>query len=132
MPAWQYEVDEQPKRKHHWDKPRAGFEFVGNDDVPIGKCPSTMSLEEAGRLLNDGVPFFPDGWKESFPKRIYAVHDGVVYRATPTNPGKSYHGFPATSRELNRLPSSMRNAILQKAQVLGCAEGVRRWMSQSP
>lgn len=133
MSTWQYEVDDHPKWKHHWNRPDPGFVFVGHEDVPVGKCPNSMTTQEAENLLNDGgIPFFPVGWKASHPKRIYVVHDGAVYRAVETIPGRSYHGFPATGEELRRLPSSIRNAILKRAQQLRCEDKVRRWMSQNP
>lgn len=133
MPPWRYEVDEERKRKHHWDRPVPGFVFVGHEDVPIGRCPSGMTTQEAENLLNDGgISFFPVGWKASHPKRIYVVYDGAVYRAVETNPGRSYHGFPETGEELRRLPSSIRNAILKRAQRLGCEDKAQRWMSQNP
>ena len=130
--SWRYEVDEKHKWKHHWDRLIPGFVFLGHDDVPVGKCPSDMTSEQAEKLLNEGIPFFPEGWKASHPKRIYVVHDGAVYRAAETNPGSSYHGFPETGAELRHLPSSIRNAILKKAQELGCEVKVQRWMNQNP
>ncbi len=36
---WLYEPDENPKRKHHWNKDYAGFVEVGPNRV--GKCPAT-------------------------------------------------------------------------------------------
>ena len=80
-----YEADEDPKRKHHWDKDHAGFIKVGPSRV--GTCPAKMNMSDAQALLNDAIPYFPPRWSRPYPKRLYAVSDGVVYRASPTNPG---------------------------------------------
>jgi hypothetical protein len=58
-PAWAYEVDERPKRKHHWDRNEPGFVVVGRER--IGKCPNhlapTGSLQQRlDELLRSGIP----------------------------------------------------------------------------
>jgi hypothetical protein len=113
---WLYEPDEVPKRKHHWKEPRAGFVMVGN--VLIGKCPSTMTLESAEELLNSGVEWSPKGWQREYPQRIYAVSDGVLYRATPTNPGRSYHGFP---EHYSRFPRGIDRCAIKLLDWRGSA-----------
>ena len=89
---WEYEPDENPKRKHSWDKDEAGFITVGT--VVVGKCPKGISNSTARELLNAGIPWSPKNWEHDYPKRIYAIYQDVLYRAMTTNPGKSYHGFP--------------------------------------
>lgn len=126
---WKYSPDEDPKRKHHWDRPHAGFVEVGG--VQIGKCPSGITNQQAEDALNAGIPWhnprIPNvGW----PDRIYIVHDGVVYRAKPTNPGTSYHAFPELPAELNNLPGSLRAKIIARAQELGCQTEVIQWMKR--
>lgn len=127
-PRWRYEADETPKRKHHWNREEAGFVRVGS--TLVGKCPAGLTLSVAEQLINDGIEFRPPGWSRAYPQRIYVVHEGVVYRATPTNPGSSYHGFPERGSELRRLPRSIWNRILERAETLGCSEAVKRWMQQ--
>ena len=92
---WRYEADEDPKRKHHWNKDHAGFVKVGPNR--IGKCPAKMSAYDAEALLNDAIPYFPPRWSKPYPKRLYAVSDGVVYRASPTNPGTLLPWVPRAS-----------------------------------
>lgn len=125
---WKYEVDEKPKRKHHWDQPFADFLKVHG--VLIGKCPSNLSFEEAEKLLNEGVAYPPDTSIGSAPARIYSVKDGVVYRATSTNPGVSYHGFPELGSELRRLPKSTLKAIIELAERKGCSAEVQKWIKR--
>ena len=126
---WRYEADEVPKRRHGWNRKHAGFKKVGA--TLVGKCPSGMSLSDAQGLLDDAVAFYTPRWRHSHPTRLYAVSDGVVYRATPTVPGRSYHGFPEHS---SKFPSG-RNAVIVKQQLLarakqlGCEQEVRRWMN---
>jgi hypothetical protein len=124
---WTYEPDETPKRKHHWARNEAGFVKVGN--IRIGKCPANLTIEDAERLLNVGVPWSPRGWTKNFPERIYCVHDGWVFRATVTRPGSSYHGFPEL-RE--KLPPDRRlhEELLRKARTLGVESErrVKQWL----
>ena len=126
---WRYEPDEDPKRKHHWDRDHAGFVKVGPSRV--GKCPATMSLSQAQALLDDAIPFVPPRWSRSYPKRLYAVSDGVVYRASPTNPGTSYHGFPEHPSAFPRTGSAreVKRQLLERARQQGCENEVRRWMN---
>jgi hypothetical protein len=123
---WVYEPDEVPKRKHHWKEPRAGFVMVGN--VWIGKCPSTMTLESAEELLNSGIEWSPKGWRSEYPQRIYVVSDGVLYRAMPTNPGRSYHGFPEHHSLFPAGNLSLRQKIIELAKERNCESELRRWM----
>lgn len=123
--TWRYEPDENPKRKHAWGNPYAGF--VTMQGIQIGKCPNNISIPDAERLLNGGIPVEATRSASAWPKRIYIVHDGVVYRATPTNPGVSYHAFPERAEDFRRLPRHDQEAILDEAERLGQGDQVRRW-----
>jgi hypothetical protein len=124
--VWRYEPDETPKRKHHWKENFAGFETVGS--VLVAKCPNGMSLEQAEDLLNDGIEWSPRGWLNDYPQRIYAVLDGVLYRAMPTNPGASYHGFPEHHSRFPAGNRALRQRVLEQAARRGCELELRRWM----
>jgi hypothetical protein len=121
---WEYEPDERPKRKHSWDKDEAGFIRTGS--AIVGKCPKGISNTTAKGLLNAGIEWRPSRWEHSYPQRIYAIYQDVVYRAMPTNPGKSYHGFPEHPDSFLELPKALKEKILELAKQLGCLEGVRR------
>jgi hypothetical protein len=125
---WSYEADETPKRKHHWDRPYAGFVDVCGQRV--GKCPSDLSISAAEVALNAGVPWTPSRWRHAYPQRIYAVLDGVVYRATPTVPGVSYHGFPERPEEITNDGrfKGVLTQLTQHAQRDGCLEEFNYWM----
>jgi hypothetical protein len=122
---WEYDPGEDPKKRHHWEKNEAGF--VEIDGKPVGKCPNNISPAQARELLNDGVPWVPHRWRSRYPKRIYVVHDGVIYRAEPTNPGKSYHGFPELPVKFRELPRDIQDRILACARNKGCYEAAKRW-----
>lgn len=126
--AWLYEPEGWPKLKHHWQREEAGFVEVGSELV--AKCPLGMSLRDAQALLDVSVPYFPPRWSRPYPQRLYAVNAGVVYRATPTNPGVSYHGFPEHPRlfPANGNAIRVKRLLLSEAERQGCVQEVRRWM----
>jgi len=126
---WVYEPDEDPKWKHHWDRDHAGFIKRGPNSV--GKCPADMSLSDAQALISDAVPYHPPRWSRPYPQRLYAVSGGVVYRATPTNPGVSYHGFPEHPQAFPRDAGAreVRRQLLERAKRQGFEREVRRWMN---
>ena len=127
--TWVYEPDEYPKRKHHWDRSHAGFIRRGPNRV--GKCPADMSLLDAQALINDAVPYRSPRWHRPYPQRLYAVSGGVVYRATPTNPGVSYHGFPEYPQAFPRDANAreVKRRLLERARQQGSETDVRRWMN---
>lgn len=125
--TYEYEPDEVPKKKHHWGNDHAGLLEVGGEVV--GKCPAKMSLTAAEDLLNDGLPWFPHRWLRSYPQRIYGIYGGVLYRATPTNPGTSYHGFPEHPALFPKGAQDLKRDILARAREQDCETEVRTWMN---
>jgi len=123
---WLYEPDEDPKRKHHWNQNEAGFVAVGA--IFVGKCPHSMSIRIAQTLLDGGIEWSPKAWTEPYPQRIYCVWDGVLYRATPTIPGRSYHGFSRTSSKFPPGNRALRDQIIDLARERDCERELRAWM----
>lgn len=123
---WTYVPDENPKRKHHWSNNFAGFRKFGN--TLIGKCPNNLSMHECEAMLNSGIPWTPDRWTKKYPKRIYNIHHGVVYRATPTVGGVSYHGFPERPEQ---FPREISDQLIALADQLGFGNEVRTWLKVS-
>lgn len=118
------------RAKHCWNNTRA--EVVRNGSAAVGKCPSTLSKEQARNLLDDaeyegkvaGQPI-----SEVQPQRMWNVHRGVVYEAVPTQAG-SYHGYPWFGRPgRNRLSRSVRAALKQRAEQQGFGREFRDWMA---
>ncbi|MEX2620810.1 MAG: hypothetical protein WD250_11400 [Egibacteraceae bacterium] len=124
---FEYEPDEHPKRKHRWGRDEAGFAMVRGRKV--GKCPRGFSLETAQSLVNSGMPWSPQSWRHQHPKRIYVVHDGVVYRAVETVPGRSYHGFPEAPEGFPRGARMLKEQLLRRAVEQGQEHDVKRWMN---
>ncbi|MBK9386940.1 MAG: hypothetical protein IPN34_19165 [Planctomycetes bacterium] len=126
-----YEPDEHPKRKHYWNRDEADFVTLESGAI-VGKCPVSISAqpEEALRLLRRGFGWNPRGWTKPHPQRIYTFDDdGIVYRATPTNPGRSYHGFPER-RELFPADRGLKVALLVAAKEHGLSDEAVERLSQ--
>lgn len=88
-----YEYDPGERRgKHRWSNDYAGFE--SEDGLQVGKCPSSIDRTRAQALLNGGIPWHNPAIDSAHPQSIFAVDRGAIYKATPTVPGRSYHGFP--------------------------------------
>lgn len=136
--GWKYEPDETPKRKHAWSNDTAGF--VDVHGVKVGKCPKTLTIEHIQQMLDGEVEgaevleWRPaSGWRFDCPKRLYLVYEGVVYRAMPTRPGFSYHGFPESDDPdafpKGRRGRELKERIIAAARQQGCEAEVRKWMS---
>lgn len=126
---WLYEPDEQPKKKHHWTRSFAGFLEV--DGEKVGKCPSTIDAPMAEKLLNtQSLAYHNPRAPGPLPDRLYLVHSGIVYRATWTRPGVSFHAFPEDGAHLRKLPGRVRRDIVALAVRLGCRAEVEEWMAQ--
>lgn len=123
---WTYEPDPQRKHKKGWTNDFPGFVTVAN--TLVGKCPHNLTNEECEEFLNQGVEYRPRRWRHSYPDRIYNIINGVVYRATPTVPGKSYHGFPERQERVAELPRELRKRLLALAEQKGCREEVEKWL----
>lgn len=119
---WDYDPGVR-RFKHKWSRPEAGFDE--RRGVPIGKCPNSITVKQAERLLNSGVPW-PEEWESSsqHPSRIYNVFEGVVYEAVPTMRGYSYHGFPARKR----LPRLVLCELEKRATEAGFAQEFKQWI----
>ena len=125
-----YEPGEH-RTKHCWNEPHAGV--VRNGSTCIGKCPNTLSKEQARDLLDDaefdgkvaGVPI-----SQVQPKRMWNVYRGIVYEEVPTQAG-SYHGYPWFGRPgRNRLPRAVRVALEQRAENQGFGREFQTWMAK--
>lgn len=116
----------EDRMKHRWGKNEAGFdEFHGEI---VGKCPSGLSkdAEKVNDLLNNAIP--NGERKQGYPGELYNIHNGVIYVAKPTNPGKSYHGYPWRNfKGNNPLPSSIQKALKSRAEDSPCPEIIRKF-----
>jgi len=124
---WEYEPDESPRRKHKWSRDEHGF--VEQNGVVVAKCPDSLTNEKARELLNSGVGWRDEDWPHDHPNKIYGVYRGVVYRATPTIPGRSYHGFPEVPSRMPRK-RELQEAIIELARNEGTEDEVRKWLKR--
>ena len=124
---WVYQENQDRKHKRDWDQPRPDFVEVKGEIVE--KCPTTITIEKAEELLNSGILYFPPRWPHSHPERIHNIHGGHLYRATPTAPGKSYHGFPEHPIRAQKLPKELKKRILDLARAILCEAEVSRCLS---
>ncbi len=124
---WQYDAGEN-RHKHHWKNDYAGFMWQSNKFV--GKCPKTMTPSLAEKLLNEGIPFYnprkqlicPET-KQSYPNALYNIHEGVAYRALPTQPCCSYHAFPEIE-----FPPGIEEKLMKRARAKNCERELIKWL----
>lgn len=90
-----------------------------------------MDPSDAQALLDDAIPYCHPRWSRPYPQRLYAVSDGVVYRASPTNPGTSYHGFPEHPSAFPRTGNArdVKRELLERSRQQGCEREARQWMN---
>lgn len=113
--------------KHKWNKPEAGFEHRRGGEVE-GMCPSNLPEDTVLELLNQGVRFHVPG-KGTHPSAIFNIHDGVPYKAYPTNPGRSYHGFPCRRRD---VPPQALAELMALARRKNCELEIVEWFRLHP
>lgn len=121
MPKYLYDPGEG-RFKHRWKHEDPGFEGA----PPIGKCPSNLKPETAQQLLDDGVPYHASASNAGPPDAIYNVYKGIPYEAAPTEPGKSFHGYPWRGR----MPKRIQRALADRAERQGFGREFRDWLKQ--
>lgn len=130
---YRYERGEH-RRKHCWNRDYA--DFLEKDGHLVGKCPKGITDAIAETLLNQAIaepdPFqIPGRVADLWPKRLYAVHKGVIYEAVPTQPGTSYHGYPWRGREgRSPLPVEVIERLRAMAEAEGYAEQFEHWLDE--
>lgn len=113
--------------KHVWHHDRAGF--LPSKRGAVGKCHSSITQDVAQKLLRSGVvePIEPyDDEQPGPPDRIFNIYRGIPYVAVPTQPGKSYHGYPWSGR----LAASVRVALRARAVQEGTEKDFDRWLKE--
>ena len=128
MSTWRYDPGEG-RKKHAWSRDEAGFEPLGKG--PVGKCPISISPEEAESLLNEGLPVYEDG-DEKVPVRIYNVRNGVIYESRRTEYGQSFHGFPwRGDRGFGpRIPARIMKKLKERAGEAGYSQELKKWLKK--
>lgn len=115
------------RTKHCWNQGHA--DFREEHGALVGKCPNTITDEIAKEILNSGVAFRRHGCQEI--EYIYAVFNGVVYEAAPTEVGKSFHGYPwRGDRGASPLPDRIIHGLEKAAKASGCLVEFQNWMKR--
>jgi hypothetical protein len=121
---WKYDKGEH-RPKHSWSKTEAGF--IGSSKGAIGKCPNDVSLEEASKVLNKGIPL--QDAPQGYPTKIYAVFRGVIYVAAYNNNGHFYHAYPWRGDLGGRpcLPRVIIKQLEEQARIEGTEKEFKKW-----
>jgi hypothetical protein len=81
----------------------------------------------AASLLHSGlVEASPYDDVAHAPDEIYNIYRGVPYVAVPTQPGKSYHGYPWRGR----MSATMRERLRARAEAEGTGREFDQWLKQ--
>jgi hypothetical protein len=114
------------RHKHDWHNNYAGFQ--AEKGRLIGKCPSSLYPQTplVNQLLAAAIPE-PEGDREiDYDKRLYVVHEGVIYEAQTSDHGTTYHAYPFRGRLAPELVASLR----RMAERDGCLAEFRKWLSE--
>jgi hypothetical protein len=125
-PVRRYDKGER-RFKHVGRKAYAEIEFVqGNPSMAIGKCPNTLTPNDCEAMLEDAIAG-PNGDRDiDFPKKLYMVHDGVIYEAQTTTGGQSYHGYPFRGRLSRKLLKELERIAGEK----NCETEFNAWVKR--
>lgn len=113
--------------KHVGREPYAVIEFVDdNPKMAVGKCPNNLDTNACELILSDAIDGSNGDRDLPFPKKLYAVHVGVIYEAQTTDWGKSYHGYPYHGRLPRKLVARLREIAVAKKCETEFASWVKR------
>jgi hypothetical protein len=127
--------EKQPRRydkgerrhKHVGKGAEPEIEFVrGSPRMWIGKCPATLTPDDHVRLVNEAMPGSNGDREISFPKKVYAVHEGAIYEGQTTDRGASYHGYPYRGKLGSGLLGKLREVSVAKK----CEAKFESWVRQ--
>jgi len=107
---------------------KATAEIVFQDNNPkkaVGKCPNTINATKRQALLNAAIPVQNGDRRLGIVKRLYAVHQGVIYEAQTSDAGLSYHAYPYHGHLNARLVETLR----RMAREDGFGELFEAWVS---
>ena len=111
--------------KHVHTEPVPKFETVnGNPKRVIGKCPSGITATLLNSLVNEAIPPTDLQPGVKFHKRLYVVHQGVIYEAQSSDQGKSYHGYPYRGKLSSAMIGELRDMACRKK----CLDEYEKWV----
>lgn len=107
------------------DRPEIRF-HNDNPKFCTGLCPRGIAEELKATLLNEAIADDPGDREIDFPKRLYVVHEGAIYRAETTDWGKSYHAYPYRGK----LGRSLLDRLTQMADDKACRKDFDDWVNR--
>lgn len=112
------------RHKHRWSKNFAGFDRYYGEIV--GKCPNNIPLGEAQKLLLQAIPDPPDEYDDDpYPKRLYNVREGVIYRAEGDGRSNRYHAYPADN--IRSMDQDTLEVLEKRADESGFLKVFKKW-----
>ena len=121
-----------------YDKGERRFKHVGTTAEPeiefhsdnpkhwVGKCPNNISDADKNQLLNEAIAEENGDREIDFPKKLYVVDRGAIYRAQTTDRGRSYHGYPYRGKLGRRLIQELEKIAIRKH----CEDGFKQWVKK--
>jgi hypothetical protein len=113
------------RHKHVGRNPYPEFRSETEPRHVVGLCPNNLRAEDHQRLLQEAIADDNGDRSVTFPKRLYVVHEGGIYRAETTDWGKSYHGFPYRGK----MGRSLLEKLRAMAEAKDCLSEFERWTS---
>lgn len=112
------------RRKHCGSKDIAEVVW-GDGGLRVGKCPKTMTIQTAERLIQCGIkeyrPTLPDR-----PCAIWNVYEGVIYTSRTSDGGTTWHGFPFEGD----VPLKIKKALRARAIEEGYKQEFKNWLKK--
>jgi hypothetical protein len=129
----------QAKMEYNWTRPNTKIKYNKGDrrwkhcgatefpqasteaDGSPGICPNTISIEEATKVLQHGIPEFRKTSLDR-PYRIWAYHKGAIYAARTEDGGTRWHAYP--------VKTGIPQSILSKIQEENPQElrSIKKWL----
>ncbi|HEX4078835.1 MAG TPA: hypothetical protein VHX61_08190 [Rhizomicrobium sp.] len=91
-----------------------------------GLCPNSLTSADHLTLLNEAITGSNGDREIPFPKSLWTVHNGAIYKADTTDRGKSYHGYPYRGKLARGLMDRLREMAVAK----GCERQFDDWVKQ--
>lgn len=123
-PQRKYEKGE--KRFKHVGKSAEASVDDGNPKKVIGKCPNNIADSVKLQVLKTAIAELPDEANETFPSRMFAVYEGVIYDCRTTTLDQSYHAFPYHGEMLR----SLHDRLAQTADAKEHSKAFKSWTAK--
>ncbi|MDP3275681.1 MAG: hypothetical protein Q8Q09_10835 [Deltaproteobacteria bacterium] len=130
---YDYDAGEPWERRKHAPQ-GATPSFKRMNGRVVTTCPNTVGRSDARAALNDANRF---EWRDprsagTHPDAIWIMHERVLYRAEPTNLGRSFHAFPETDAKLlDALTRRERQQMEEWFDRRGQLDAMNKWLAST-